>query len=254
LPVLLSAHSPEDRARAAATLFARFRRGHVYEVDLLEHGRILLGHDLNARRWHLPGLGKVRVPRRAGLAALRLSLALAVSPRRVRVGAAWVKDAAGRVDRLCIPADLAPSDFGRWLRAETLAQLRQLVAPPEKARREARYPRKYRPVTLDLIGEYTHMMAQGPEQAWITRETLADLLALGCDRDRAIVRLRVEGSSNTEIGEQLGCTDRTVRRRLDVLYRRACAAGILGAGAGIALGAVLHEESAANDAPVAKAA
>jgi hypothetical protein len=252
--MLLSVHSPEDRARAAATLLARFRRGHIYEADLLEHGRIVLGHDLYARRWRLPGLGKERVRRGAGITALRTALALSVSPRRVRLGTTWVKDAAGQVDRSCVPADLAPGDFGRWLRAETLAQLRQIVSPSEKPRREAGHPRKFRPVTLDLIGEYTHMVGRGPEEAWIARETLADLLALASDRVPAIVRLRLDGASNVEIGEDLGCSERTVRRHLDALYRRACAAGILGTGADLALGVERRKEIAANGAPLANAA
>lgn len=205
---------------------------------------------MKARRWSFPGLGTKRVPRGAAIAALRLALALAVSPRRVRLGTAWVKDATGQVDRSCLPADLAPVRFARWLRAETLAQLRQIVSPSETPRREARRPRKYRPVTLDLIGEYTHTMGHGPEEAWIARETLADLLALATVRGREIVHLRLDGGSKIEIGEELGCTDRTVRRDLDALYRRACAAGILAPGLDVAL----HELAAANEAALATTA
>ena len=215
MPTLLSTHSPEDRARAAAALLALSRLGHVYEGDLLEYGRVVLGHDLDARRWTLPGLGPVEVRRGADVAAMRIALALAVSPRRVRLGASWIKDAAGKVTP-CIPAALESEDFARWLRAETLAQVRQMVSPSEKLSREARAPRKYRRAALHVLGEYTHTVARGPEEAMVARETLADLLALACERDRTIEGMRVEGHSATEIAAHLGCTDRSVRRYLPI--------------------------------------
>ena len=219
MPTLLSTHSPEDRARAAAALLALSRLGHVYEGDLLEYGRVVLGHDLDARRWTLPGLGPVEVRRGADVAAMRIALALAVSPRRVRLGASWIKDAAGKVTP-CIPAALESEDFARWLRAETLAQVRQMGSPSEKLSREARAPRKYRRAALHVLGEYTHTVARGPEEAMVARETLADLLALACERDRTMVSMRVEGHSTTEIAARLGCSGRSVRRYFADLYGR----------------------------------
>ena len=220
MPTLLSTHSPEDRARAAAALLALSRLGHVYEADLLAHGRVVLGHDLDARWWTLPGLGTVRVRRCAAMTAMRMALALAVSPRRVRLGASWVKDTAGKVTP-CVPAALEPEKFARWLRAETLAQVRQMVSPSEKPRREARAPRRFRPAALSVLGEYTHTVATGPEEAMVARETLAELLALACEWDRTIVSMRVEGYLTTEIAAHVGCTGRSVRRTLADLHKRA---------------------------------
>ena len=40
-----------------------------------------------------------------------------------------------------------------------------------------------------MLGEYTHTIARGPEEAMIARETLADLLALASGRDRTIVSM-----------------------------------------------------------------
>jgi DNA-binding NarL/FixJ family response regulator len=135
-----------------------------------------------------------------------------------------------------------------------LSQLREHVSPREKTRKEASAPRKYRPVALDLVSEYTHDLAMGPEEARIARETLADLLALASDRKRKIIRLRLAGSSTAEIANQLGCTDRSVRRYLDALYQRACAAGIVQAGQGPELALVPSANATADEAPLAKAA
>ena len=64
-----------------------------------------------------------------------------------------------------------------------------MVSPSEKPRREARAPRKFRRAALYVLGEYTHTIARGPEEAMIARETLADLLALASGRDRTIVSM-----------------------------------------------------------------
>lgn len=61
----------------------------------------------------------------------------------------------------------------------------------------------------------------------IARETLADLLALACKRDRTIVSMRTEGHSTTEIAAHIGCSGRSVRRYLADLHERALAAGVV---------------------------
>ena len=57
----------------------------------------------------------------------------------------------------------------------------------------------------NMAGDYVVEMQESLEQ-------LLDLLP--DDEYRAIANMRMEGHSNQEIAEELGCTERTVERRL----------------------------------------
>ena len=76
-------------------------------------------------------------------------------------------------------------------------------------------PQPNRPTTDSSL-----VLLPDPSQAMIARETLADLLALACERDRTMVSMRVEGHSTTEIAARLGCSGRSVRRYFADLYGR----------------------------------
>ena len=227
MAILPAVPAPAARACAASSLLALARAGYVKDADLHALGRLILGRDLNAPHWRLPGVGKVRV--RAGVVAgyLRAALALAFTPRRVRLGAEWIKDGTGRVDGSCMPADLPPCDVARWLRATTLGLLRDAVTDRERPPHEERAPEGFEASDSPFVSEHTNRIAMGPEEALLARDTLAGLLALPSERDRTVVMLRVQGYTTGEIALRLGVTDRTVRRHLHALRERATEAGIL---------------------------
>ena len=225
--ILRAVPAPAARARAASSLVALARAGYVKDADLRALGRVILGRDLDTPRWRLPGVGKVRV--RAGVVAgfLRAALALAFTPRRVRIGTRWLKAGTGRVDGSCIPADLPPGDLAMWLRAATLGFLRDAVTDRDRPMREEHAPEGFEGSESPFLSEYTNRMAAGLEEDLIARETLAGYLALPSERDRTLVMLRVQGYTTVEIALRLGVTDRTVRRYLHALRERATEAGIL---------------------------
>jgi RNA polymerase sigma-70 factor, ECF subfamily len=66
-------------------------------------------------------------------------------------------------------------------------------------------------------------IARGPSplEGVIFAETVERLLAGFEPRDATIVSLRVQGATEREIGTQVGCTERTVRRVLERLRKRA---------------------------------
>ena len=225
--ILRAVPAPAARARAASSLVALARAGYVKDADLRALGRVVLGRDLDAPRWRLPGVGKVRV--RAGVVAgfLRAALALAFTPKRVRSGTRWLKDGTGRVDGSCIPADLPPGDLAMWLRAATLGFLRDAVTDRDRPMREEHAPEGFETSESPLVSDYTNRIATGPEEILVARQTLAALFALPSERDRTVVVLRVQGYTTTEIALRHGVTDRTVRRYLHVLREHATEAGIL---------------------------
>ena len=59
-----------------------------------------------------------------------------------------------------------------------------------------------------------------PELAALTAETCQELLAQLDDSLRAVVVYRLEGYSNAEIAEKLGCALRTVERKLALVRQR----------------------------------
>ncbi len=227
MPILRAVPAPATRARAASSLVALARAGYVKNADLRALGRVILGRDLDAPRWRLPGVGKVRV--RAGVVAgyLRAALALAFTPRRVRIGTRWLKDGTGRVDGACVPADLPPGDLAMWLRAATLGLLRAAVTDRDRPVREEQAPEGFETSESPLVSDYTNRIAMGPEEILVARQTLAALLGLPFERDRIVVMLRVQGYTTTEIALRLGVTDRTVRRYLRALREHATEAGIV---------------------------
>jgi hypothetical protein len=184
MAILRAVPAPAARARAASFLVALARAGYVKDADLRALGRVILGRDPDAPRWRLPGVGKVRV--RAGVVAgyLRAALALAFTPRRVRIGTRWLKDGMGRADGSCIPADLPPGNLAMWLRAATLGLLRAAVTDRDRPMREEHAPEGFEASESPLASDYTNRIAMGPEEDLIARETLAALLALPRARPR----------------------------------------------------------------------
>ncbi|BDG01556.1 hypothetical protein AMOR_05520 [Anaeromyxobacter oryzae] len=61
-------------------------------------GVAVVGRNIDARTWHLPGWQEpLTLAADAGERAMRLAIASARVPQRIRMGASWLKDQAAKV-------------------------------------------------------------------------------------------------------------------------------------------------------------
>lgn len=106
-----------------------------------------------------------------------------------------------------------PDGLWRLLSAITLTKVR------EQSRFHRREKRAIdREVSLEVDGDRSRQVAgtiASPDEALLFSEQLQRVFeALGDDEERSIVELKLRGLGNQEVADQLGCSERTVRRLL----------------------------------------
>lgn len=222
--------APATRAPAAAALLALAGNGMLTDDDLRTLGKAVLGYDLEAAV-SLPRGGRwARVPPSVMLGALRFTLALAfkAQPKGIRFDRDWLKTTDGKKDRTVVPANLAPDRLAQWIRLATLRFAWDSVADARWTLEEVQLPARYQRITgSPAASAYSNQADMAPYVDMIARDTLDALLALPSERGPGVlVSLRVQGYTTTEIASRLGVTDRTIRRDLCDLHKRATDAGI----------------------------
>jgi hypothetical protein len=225
-------HITVNQQQAATALLAAFSACTLSLGLIRELGSVVISFDLDATVWRLKGWDKPRrVPPMTGKLAMHRALAAATEPQRVRLGSDWVKRHEGVVDATCVPAHLPPAQFAWWLRrrcfaeveAEAMLNVRPRWQPDAEVLYGARALSEYSQRTTVHPHAPAHLGGDLEAADELTaREFFAGLAASALDtRERHVLELHFDERTQPEIAAEVGCADRTVRRKLDNIKEKA---------------------------------
>ena len=186
-------------------------------------------HDPAARRALRalpPGDARAQAKRDAAVRGLLLALADGDRPQRVRLGARWVVDDAGR-PQLIAPSELTLWAYLQWLRGAAIRAAEAVLADrPWPAEGDARGAPEYVPLEEAVLARE---VTDGPTFADLVldrleAEAVGRLLserAARDDVDRRIARALEDGEPLTEVAGELGISAAAAWKRSERLLRRA---------------------------------
>jgi hypothetical protein len=209
--------------------------GELDAAALQELGWAVVGQDIYAPYWHLPGWKAWRqVPQGAGERAMRLALHVLHLAQRIRVGTTWIKGNEGEVATDRVPASLPPADMIHWLRAAFYSSLREeceIDDPEPGAHRMS--PRSLARALDGSGGELDERLpeisaargfwagsvglltpAPSPCDEAMAAQTAGSVAAMLEPGQQRVAASMLSGGGERAAASRLGVSARTVRRRL----------------------------------------